>query len=284
MTNANDPGKELTAATATEENRFARIVFHSICSAACAIVPVPFLDEHLIKLTRRRMAREFAAARELELSAADVAALSGTESKPLGWGCFGALALGLAFKVAVKILRRFFRTILFWLLVKDAADAASRTFHEGYLIDRALDRPVPGPGAAQPAASPEPSAMARLRVPVERVLANVNTKGLTHAFRGVLGGSRTLLVSVARTLSRLTGLRAEADDGEQTLERQLADSIPASLVERVARQVLQQGDYLRHLDELLADQFYQAQPVAATPADSASGSDQEPRPTPEAIE
>lgn len=245
-----------------------RVVFHSLSSAMCAVVPVPFLDDHLVKLTRRRMTRELAATRGVALAGEDLAVLSGTESKPWGLGCFVGLFVSLAFKVVVKIVRRVFRTILFWLLVKDAADAASKTFHEGYLLDGMLRR-------AQPVDGGESSARA-MRIQVEAVLDQIDTGALTGGFRMALRGTRSALSGGARRLSHLVGLRREADGGEQRLEDEISDTIPASWVERTTAMLQREGDYLHRLDELLAEQVYRArQARGARPFESRQSAMQE---------
>lgn len=254
---------ELAAPDHSQPKSLGRLVFHSLCSAASAVVPVPLLDDHLVKLTRRRMVREIAADHQLCLSDSGLAVLSGTEPKPLGCGCVLGLVVSLAFKIITKIVRRVFRTILFWLLIKDAADAASETFHEGYLIRGVLssnsaqskdkDRVLEGKSNyGEPLASAE---VQRLRAPVDGALAQIESRALNHLFRGILSGSRRLLLAVARTLGRLTGLRRETDAGEETLERELEDAIPESLIDSVAASIGDQPEYLRHLDQLLRDQI-----------------------------
>lgn len=230
-----------------------RMVFHSLSSAVCAIVPVPFLDDHLVKLTRRRMTRELAGARGLSLEPNDVAVLSGTESKPWGLGCFVGVFVSLAFKIVIKVLRRIFRTILFWLLVKDAADAASRTFHEGYLIDGVLRRRAQGDVESL---DMSPSTMRSL---VRDVLRQIDTRSLTGGFRAALRGGRSALMGGARRLSKLVGLRREPDGGAQSLEDEMSDTIPSGWVERATAALQREGQYLHRLDELLAEQVFLAQ-------------------------
>ena len=245
-----------------------RLVFHSLSSAMCAVVPVPFLDDYLVKLTRRRMTRELAGQRGLELGSEDVAVLSGTEPKQLGWGCFVGLLVSLGFRVVVKVLRRIFRTILFWLLVKDAADAASKTFHEGYLIDGMLRR--------SPSGDPRKSPVQAMRHQIEAVLDQIDIRSLTGGFRVALRGTRSAMSSGARRLSHLVGLRREADGGAQRLEDEITDTIPSSWVEQATAMLQREGDYLHRLDELLAEQVYLAQRRAHPPAPPAPPSESSP--------
>lgn len=245
------PGSERVRFEGSE--RLPRLVFHALSSAVCAVVPVPFLDDHLVKLTRRRMTRELASAHGFDLGSRELVVLSGTEARGLGWGCFVGLLISLSVKIVVKILRRIFRTILFWLLVKDAANAASRTFHEGYLLDGMLRRAEQDKARAHG----EPVIRA-MRSHVEAVIDQVDTSALTGGFRMAMRGTRSALSSGARRLSSLIGLRREADDGAQRLEEEIADTIPGSWVERATAMLQREGDYLHRLDELLAEQVYRA--------------------------
>jgi len=52
-------------------------------SALCALIPVPLLDGHFLRRTRRRMTREAAAEVGLTLDDAQVLHLSGTGPAPL---------------------------------------------------------------------------------------------------------------------------------------------------------------------------------------------------------
>ncbi len=252
-------GALASTAVDTSPRWLTRLVYHSLSSAACAIVPIPLLDDHLVNLTRRRMTREIAADQGRELQRGELLQLSGTEGRALSWGCFVGLAFSLTFKIVVKLIRRIFRTLLFWLLIKDAADAASRTFHEGFLVRAALSRQVGGNTAV-------------LRAHVDGALRRADTGSLTHLFRGVLAGSKRLILGVARGASRLVGLRREKDDGEERLDRSLEDAIPASLVERMTHAISAESIYLKRLDELIAEQFFLATIPAARPSDSADPS------------
>jgi hypothetical protein len=195
-----------------------RLAFWSTASALAAVVPVPFLDDHLVRVTRRSMVRELARERGLVLHESEVVWLAGARRR-FDWGCAIALAVALTVKTAYLLVRRFFRSIFFWLAIKDASSAASFTFHEGFLLRQALadleagasPTPREAPPTVREAPQTTPRAeVLRLRAVVERVVAEVDPRPLRQAFRGALRGSSWLLRATARRLRRLLpGAREE---------------------------------------------------------------------------
>ena len=209
---------------------YRRLIFNSISSALCASLPVPLLDEHLLKLLRRRMTREIADEAETWLSEDDVEVLSGTAPKS-GWGCFVGVLLAISFKIAAKLIRRIFRTIFFWLLVKDASEAASKTFHEGYLLRRGLEQQD---GYVDAWA---------LRSRVERVCTQVDTRPFQRLFKESLRGVGWLFSHGGRLLLRLRPGRSNSE------KRQLVDDqVDEGFVDRLTRQLTADSSYLRALD------------------------------------
>ena len=216
----------------------------------CAILPIPLLDEHLVRRVRRRMAVELARDAGLGMTALEVRLISGTEPAD-AMGCFLGAALSVAYKIVKKILRRVFRTVLFWLALKDASEEASLTFHEGYLLRRGLlDLPesLPPPTADAPI-RPQ---LRLLRARVVAVCRATDTRPFQKLVKESLRGSRGALRQAARRVSRaLRRQRAASKDHEEgTLEQEatLEREVPASLVDRLTRQIGAHSDYLRALD------------------------------------
>jgi hypothetical protein len=232
-----------------------RLAFWSAASALAAIVPVPFLDDHLVRVTRRSMVRELARERGLVLPESEVVWLAGARRR-FDWGCAIALVVALTVKTAYLIVRRFFRSIFFWLAIKDASNTASFTFHEGFLLRQALadlegaaSTPPEAPPTHRAAPQTTPRAeVLRLRGVVERVVAEVDPRPLRQAFRGALRGSTWLLRATARRLKRLLlGIREE-----EATARTLEEVVPSTLVERLGRALLAQSAYLEYLTRRMA--------------------------------
>ena len=225
---------------------YRRLIFNSLSSALCASLPVPLLDEHLLKLLRRRMIGEMASDAGAWLSESDVEVLSGTAPKN-GWGCFLGVLLALSVKVAVKLVRRVFRTILVWLLVKDATEAASKTFHEGYLVRRGL---LEAEGYVDARA---------LRARVERVCDTVDTRPFQRLIKETLRGTGWLFRHGWHLLTRLRPGRSEREK-----QQMVDDEVDEGIVDRMLRQLTADSSYLRALDRVWEEAS--AQPGAADPA------------------
>lgn len=229
---------------------FRRLTLHSVTSALYVVVPVPLLDDHLLAATRRRMVRELAAEHGLELSEAQVRHLSGTESSA-GLGCFGGFVVGLALALVLKIPRRLFRTVFFFLAIKDAADAASRTFHEGYLLrqampDLARQFAILRAHGAEGIAGAVPWEVRRVRSAVADTCAAVDTRPIERTLKAVFRSSFTMLRRAARLLAQR---ERAALHGAPRSESSVAagDVLAPGLVDRLARALSVHGDYLGSL-------------------------------------
>jgi hypothetical protein len=213
------------------------------------------------------MVRELARERGLVLHESEVVWLAGARRR-FDWGCAIALAVALTVKTAYLLVRRFFRSIFFWLAIKDASNAASFTFHEGFLLRQALadleagasPTPREAPPTVREAPQTTPRAeVLRLRAVVERVVAEVDPRPLRQAFRGALRGSSWLLRATARRLRRLLPGAREEEAAARTLE----EMVPSTLVERLGRALLAQSAYLEYLTRRMAQAL--AEPAEAPP-------------------
>ncbi len=232
---------------------YRRLILNSISSALCASLPVPLLDEHLLKLLRRRMTRELADDAGTWLSDDEVEILSGTAPRS-GWGCVLGVLFAISFKVAAKLIRRVYRTIFFWLLLKDASEAASKTFHEGYLLRRGFEETEGYVDA--------PS----LRSRVEQVCSEVDTRPFQRLFKESLRGVGWLFRHGGRLLLRLRPGRSDSE------KRQLVDDeVDEGIVDRLLRQLTADSSYLRSLDRAWEDMSGDADEPPMTPPPASEG-------------
>jgi hypothetical protein len=223
-----------------------RMSFWSVASGLGAMVPVPFLDDHLVRLARRRMVAELARERGIVLSLAELHHLSGTERRT-GFGCLVAVLLGATFKIAVKILRRVFRTLLFWLAVKDASDAASRTFHEGFLLSLGIAE-LEAVSVLRDPDDPIDRRVRELRRRVESVTREVDTRPMERLVRSAFRSSRRVLRRAARLLAREEPRRDDQRQAE-ILESELeSEEGLGLLVSRVASLLGSEREYFADLE------------------------------------
>ena len=237
-----------------------RLVRYAFTTGLAAIVPIPLLDDWIFNRQKRRMVWELARRHGVTLSRAEVLHLSGTESKST-WGCLIGIAFGLVFKITVKLIRRVFRSILFFLLAKDAGDAASKTFHEGHLLNHAFPRlreqlnaleehglRNPGGDAGGRAGTPAlPREIQHLRKSIVLTCRDTDTRPLEKSIKSVFKGARSLLRSAGRAFGKAA--RAERDGAEQDVTEGVRDQPGNEQLERELERALEeQSGYLAELE------------------------------------
>ncbi len=220
-------------------------------SALCALIPVPLLDDHFLRRTRRRMVREAAAEVGLTLDEAQVQHLSGTEPGT-AFGCLiGAFIAGLL-KIVFWIVRRFFRTVLFFLAAKDAADQASRTLHEGFLLRSAMPdlaarlETLRQAGGERVTGSVSPE-IRRVRRAIEETCREVDPRPIERVIKRSFRGSLHLLRRASRLFAR-QARRAERGDGEITSET--GPDLAPEVTDRMASALAGERSYFEHLESV----------------------------------
>ncbi|ANM30680.1 hypothetical protein ABI59_15520 [Acidobacteria bacterium Mor1] len=97
------------------------------------LIPIPLLDMLLEWIFRNRMPAAIAGSRGKPLDRRIIRELNRVE-----WTLAGCLLLPL--KLVLVFLKRLYRTILYFLTIKDATDKLSLYWHRAFLIDHALRR------------------------------------------------------------------------------------------------------------------------------------------------
>lgn len=226
------------------------LVFYSLLTGLCPLIPIPLLDDWARDLLRRRLVAELARGRGLELDGPNVKVLA-CGDRPLTArgclrGCFALAVLKPLFKVAVKLVAKLFRKVLVVLAVREGVLTFSETFHEAYLVRHALalgvlDGPTPPASAvrrAVEAATAEPD-----HRPIER-LARQTMRG---SWRLVRRGGR-VLTRGARRLYRSGRNDEEIVRGDLDLEEE--ERVLGDLVDELTQEIEQEGGYLRQLEKL----------------------------------
>jgi len=171
-----------------------RLATYSVLAGLTPLIPIPFLDEAAKRYFKRRMTRELAKARGLSLDAQSVKTLSDDPDT----GCLSGCLLGALF-YPIKWL---FKKIFLLFGAKRAVDFVTRSYHQGYLIDYALEK-----GYSADAA--------RARAGIDRVLTDTNTSLIEYAVRQAFGQSKGALRSAARGLQRVLMRLARRPTQEQ---------------------------------------------------------------------
>jgi hypothetical protein len=202
------------------------ILARAVAGTAVGLVPVPMLDDWLLKAVVGGGYRRLAAARSIDLDDDAVASLVFGRTPPPGW--LDTTVTSIAYKLATRTWRR----MLLVLAAVRRAQAASRTFAALTLFDHYCQRRHVGLGL-------DPARALELREAIGRVIAETPGGLSLEPFRrGVLTAARATarapleLIDIAsggalrRLLDRGSSEVAEAevvDEVEAALDRQLAD-------------------------------------------------------------
>lgn len=174
-------------------SRSSRIVAtHAAIAGLCPLIPLPFVDDMVIRRVMRTMFRALYDAHGLDLSRAG--------ARILGAAPPGRLR-GAAASLAFFPLRKIFRKAVYVLAIKDCADVASAVFHDGWLLAYYLEDPEV---SERPGLSPDdPRALRRVRQAMLRTYADVDPAPLRRALTGSLLGARVGAGHGLQALQRL---------------------------------------------------------------------------------
>ena len=174
MMGSDDKAPEGYAAVAPKAQR--DILVHAVLGGLTPLIPLPFVDDWVLKHMQVRMVRAIAGCHAETLDDGAATAL-GTQS-----GRDESLVLSALKKLAFFPVKKIFRTALFALIIKDLVEVTSRTYHVGYLIDHAIEN---GWHRSSPAEA--------LRAAVDEVCRQADTSPVRRVFGTVFDESRALL-------------------------------------------------------------------------------------------
>lgn len=240
-----------------DDPRLRRVVFFSTLAGLTPLVPVPLLDDTIRDAVLRRMVRELAAARGRSLAEHETRALSGTDRPPRSCG---RMAVSGCLTVGFKVLQKIFRKVFIFLAIKESADTASRTFHEGYLLDALFADPElwrfveagrrPGDDGGPGALGWDAAAVRRV---IDATLAAVDPRPIEGTVRRAFRGSGGLLRRAAALLGRRQREHAEEGDGGRRSADPSAvpvaeeEAVIGGLVDRLSDELSDQAPYLEAL-------------------------------------
>ena len=237
------------------------LVGHALLTGLCPLIPIPFLDDWVRDVVRRRLIRQMVVRSDLDdldPSRIKVLACGHDPFKPSGCvaGCFYTcikLPAGIVFNLLFK---KILRKIVFVLALKDCVDTFSATFHESFLVQHALDHT----GACRYYLPPqgELGLAVELRRHIEAVRDEVDHRPVERWARQAFRGSRKLLKQTARTVAKhLRALRRDgslSDDeiyDEMRREEGGLGSIVDELTEEIGSETSYLQDLRRRLDQRL---------------------------------
>jgi hypothetical protein len=183
------------------------ILTHAVLTGLTPLIPVPIVDDLVKSYFQRRLVRELARVYSINPSEGEIRTLADDPSSGCLAGCLGG-ALLLPFKLI-------FRKLFFFLEWKRAADTVSRTFHQGYLLDYAM----------QTSYYPNQRNAVEVRGAIEAVCREVRTGPVERAVSLTLVQSKETLKSAANLLKRsLASISGRPDPERVALAAEAVES------------------------------------------------------------
>ncbi len=219
------------------------LTFHGLLASLTPLVPLPFLDDWAENWVHRRLARETFRLRGFTAQPwhLEVLVWDGDEGKSRG--CLFPLLL--TFKLVLYVLKKIFRKLLIFLLIKDCVDRFSTAFHQGYLLHVAFER-----GVIDAAAVTGGERLIEVRQAIITSCEAVDARPIDQMVRRVLMKSRRALLSTARLFGRL--LRRERRQAEETPAADLAGEQEAlrGVVEQMTSALWNNAAYRAELERV----------------------------------
>jgi hypothetical protein len=255
------------------ESTLRRLTFHALLAGLCPLIPIPFLDDRVLAWVHRRRVREQLERHGFERLGSDfqrreaVAELARRESKGLLAGCFRLVVIGPLIKLIVRLISKVFRKIVLILTLKDCVDRFSEAFHEGFLLERALE----GGRVEAHHLDAGVAGVLWLRWAIRTTCEAVDPRPLNQLVKRTLKGSRVLLLRASRTLGKL--FRKGRRDGEvaEAVEARLEqreEALLGSLLDRLTAAIQGEAGYLAAVGETFQGNLELTRPRPPAPEDS----------------
>jgi uncharacterized protein (DUF697 family) len=189
------------------------VAAYSALAGLCPLIPLPYVDDFLIRRVTRRMHSALYDAHGLFLSTSGERVL--TEA-PSVW------LRGAATSVALFPVRRLLRKVVYLLAIRDCADVAAGVFHDGWLLARLLEQDNKG---GKPGPSLEDTRyLQKVRKAMLRTYKEVDPAPFKRALLGAFLGARVGVEHAVSAIQRRRGGEAmpNVEDVEPVVDRMRA--------------------------------------------------------------
>lgn len=164
------------------------LVRTAVLAGLTRLVPVPFLDDFLLRRARKHQVDSLLELHERSFPKGEVAALSSDSGSCL-CGIVGFVVM-LPITLLLKLLKIVFRTVFFVLAIRSAALVVAST----YMLGRTVHQELRGGSFADGAQPPERVKEAqRVREAFEVAFEGSDWRLLVHAIGGAWSGARSVL-------------------------------------------------------------------------------------------
>ena len=188
----------LTSAKDPDAGALRRVLWYGLLAGLCPLIPIPFIDDVIIKTLRKRMIDGQLRRAGLEPARTQVNLFTHEAAEIRLLGCL----LGAAWVVVKKV----FRKLIYVFAIKDCVDNASRVVHHGWLVHYALHSGALGAHTFE-AGNDE---IKRVRNAMLQTCDQLDPRPLNQALSRLFRGSRSLIKGAASSVGKV--LRAGGAD------------------------------------------------------------------------
>ncbi len=164
------------------------VASYSAIAGLCPLIPVPYVDDLLIRQITRRMCGALFEAHGLRLTSTGARALT---AAPMHW------LRGAATSMALFPLRKLLRKVVYLLAIKDCAEVSASVFHDGWLLAHLLERGSQGRSLA------DPRYLHKIRKAMLRTYKDIDPAPLRRALVGAFLGARVGAEHAIHAVQRL---------------------------------------------------------------------------------
>lgn len=212
------------------------IAAHSALAGLCPLIPMPYVDDLVIRRVARRMCSDLYAAHDLSLTSSGERVLT---DAPSVW------LRGAATSVALFPLRRLLRKVVYLLAIRDCAAVASSVFHDGWLLAHLLEH-------GRPAGKHGPSLedtryLQKVRQAMLRTYKDIDPAPLKRALLGAFAGARVGVEHAIEAIQRRR--RGSEAVHAPDVEGGAHDSSIEPLASRMLAAAMSQWKYLDALEQ-----------------------------------
>jgi uncharacterized protein (DUF697 family) len=161
------------------------IITHSVLIGLTPLIPIPIVDDLVKSYFQRTLLRRLARAHGVELNKEEVYKLTADRGGCLS-GCVGT--------ILIYPIKKIFRKLLFFLEIKRMVDLTSISFHQGYLLDYALQQKL--------IKSPNSKDVTEIKVALDAACKESSIKPVEKIIGSTYKQSKNLLLTGARTIER----------------------------------------------------------------------------------
>ena len=214
-----------------------RIMTYSVMAGLCPLIPVPFVDDIVLGTVRKRFIRGLFRDAGRSISDDQLDVLCREES-----GC----VLGCLAAVVVYPIKKIFRKVFFFLSIKDCVDVASKMFHTGYLLQKAVESEHLSASALGDVTG---AGMEPVKRAIDATLGEIDARPINQVINHLFAGGRRWMRKAAGALWQ--GVREERRSGEGVSSEGAPQAQSAEIdtvVEELGRAVWVQTGYLEALE------------------------------------